>query len=277
MVIPTRNSENTVDTCLASIKEQDYPSIEIIVVDNHSDDSTVSIARRYTDNVFSAGPERSAQRNFGAERASGEYILFPDSDMVLTPRVVSSCVELAERDSSVLAVVVPEESFGVGFWSRCRRLERLFYKGIDWLEAARFFKRATFMDMGGYDLQNTGTEDFDLPQRIKASHGQGSVARTTELVMHDEQRRSLLGACRTNYYYGHGLDAYRSVEANRENFQKQYNIFKRYRLFFSNPRMLFEDPLLGIGVLFMKACEFSSWGAGFLMGKASSLWRRASG
>lgn len=276
VIVPTRNSEKTLEACLASIKEQEYPRIELIVVDNHSTDNTVAIARRFADEVCEAGPERSAQRNLGAEHAAGDYLLFPDSDMVLSPDVVGSCVQRSVQEPSVLAVVIPEESFGQGFWSRCRRLERLFYKGVDWLEAARFFNRKAFIEMGGYDLRNTGTEDFDLPQRIKSRFGPGSVSRTTELVFHDEQRRSLLGACRTNYYYGHGLDAYRSVEANRENFQKQYNIFKRYRLFFSSPRMLFEDPVLGIGVLFMKACEFASWGAGFLVGKLSSFLKNAS-
>lgn len=271
VVVPTRNSEKTLGACLDSILQQSYPNIEIIVVDNHSVDATASIAHRYTERVYEVGPERSEQRNFGADRGTGEYLLFPDSDMVLTKDVISSCVELALADPSVLAVVIPEESFGEGFWSRCRRLERLFYKGVDWLEAARFFTRETFLEMGGYDLSNTGTEDFDLPQRIKARYGSMSVSRTPQLVMHDEQRRSLFGACRTNYYYGHGLDAYRSVEANRENFQKQYNIFKRYKLFFSDPRALFEDPLLGLGVLFMKACEFGAWGAGFLVGKLSGM------
>lgn len=274
VVVPTRNSGKTLGACLDSIVEQSYKNIEIIVVDNDSTDDTRVIADRFTEKVFRIGPERSAQRNYGAGQAIGEYLLFPDSDMVLTPDIVKSCVERVLDDPGVMAVVIPEESFGIGFWANCRRLERLFYKGVDWLEAARFFKTDTFLEMGGYDLRNTGTEDFDLPQRIKARYGPGSASRISELVFHDEQKRSLLDACWTNFYYGHGLDAYKSVEANKENFRKQYSIFKRYGLFFSDPRMLFDNPVLGLGVLFMKACEFGSWGAGFLTGKLRAGLKR---
>lgn len=273
VIVPTRNSGKTIRACLESIAGQSYPNVEIIVVDNHSEDDTCLIATRYTDMVFQQGPERSAQRNYGARVSHGEYLLFPDSDMELSEDVVKECVEELVRDPGIKAVVIPEESFGIGFWAKCRRLERLFYKGVDWLEAARFFNKEVFLEMGGYDVRNTGTEDFDLPQRIRARFGAGSTSRISELVFHDEQERSLLEACRTNYYYGHGLNAYRSIEANKENFRKQYSIFRRYGLFFSDPRMLFGDPILGVGVLFMKACEFASWGAGFLVAKAGEHLR----
>lgn len=275
VIVPTRNSEKTIRACLVSLREQDYPNIEVIVVDNHSTDGTRFIAGEYADKVLQAGPERSAQRNAGARHAAGEFLLFPDSDMVLTGNVLRDCVDIASSDPMVRAIVIPEESFGIGFWSRCRRLERLFYKGVDWLEAARFFRRETFLEMGGYDVNNTGTEDFDLPQRIHALYGPGSIARSSELVYHDEQRRSLPGAIKTNYYYGHGLDVYRSREANKENFRKQYSIVKRYRLFFSDKRTLFKDPVLGAGMLFMKACEFAAWGAGFLVSRMRARRNKA--
>lgn len=274
VVVPTRNSEKTIGACLDSIKNQSYPNIEIIVVDNHSTDRTCDVARRYTEKVFLTGPERSAQRNYGAALAGGEYLLFPDSDMVLTEDVVRDCVDLVRESPGVAAVVIPEESFGEGFWSDCRRLERLFYKGVDWLEASRFFNRDVFLEMGGYDLRNTGTEDFDLPQRIKARHGAGSTSRISSLIYHNEQRRTLVEACRTNYYYGHALDAYLSVEANRGNFRKQQSVLQRYSLYFSDPRMLLRNPALGFGVLFMKLCEFGAWGTGFLTAKVKAILSR---
>ena len=273
IVVPTRNSEKTLDVCLDYIARQSYRNIEIIVVDNHSTDGTLDIAARYTQKVFLAGPERSAQRNYCAKHAACQYLLFPDSDMILTENVVKECVELLRDDPFASAIVIPEESIGVGFWSECRRLERMFYKGVDWLEAARFFKKDSFVEMGGYDTRNTGTEDFDLPQRMKAVYGADCVSRISALVYHDEGRRSLLEACRVNFYYGHGLEAYKTVEANKENFRKQQSIGKRYSLFLSDPRTLFKDPVLGLGVLFMKFCEFGSWGAGFVTSKIGSMLR----
>jgi glycosyltransferase involved in cell wall biosynthesis len=54
VVIPTYNSEKTLEMCLESIANQDYPKdkIEIIIADGGSIDRTLEIARRYTDKIF---------------------------------------------------------------------------------------------------------------------------------------------------------------------------------------------------------------------------------
>jgi len=64
--------------------------MEIIVVDNNSQDKTKEIAYRYTDKVYNFGPERSAQRNFGVKQAAGKYILYLDADMVLSENVMKN-------------------------------------------------------------------------------------------------------------------------------------------------------------------------------------------
>src|ERR1700733_4303935 len=83
VVVTTRNSGQTLEACLRSIRRQAYEPTELVVVDNHSTDGTVEIARRYADHVATIGPERSAQRNHGATLASGALLLFIDADMVL--------------------------------------------------------------------------------------------------------------------------------------------------------------------------------------------------
>jgi len=277
VIVPTHNSGKTIGACLASILVQTYPNVEIVVVDNNSDDNTRQIASTYTDKVLVQGPERSAQRNYGAQVSRGDYLLFPDCDMDLSRNVIRECINKVEREPAIKAIVVPEVSFGAGFWARCRKLERSYYIGVEWLEAARFFERSAFEEMEGYDLRNTGTEDFDLPQRIRAKYGPLSHSRVSSFVYHDEQDMSLIETCKTNYYYGQKLDVYRSVDANKENFRKQYNIMKRYSLFFSDPRRLFSDPLLGLGTLLMKACDLGAWASGFAVAKAAEYSRNLKG
>lgn len=73
VIVPTRNSEATVGRCLESIIKQNYSNVEIIVVDNYSDDRTRQIAEKYGAKIYLKGPERGAQVNFGVKKALGRY------------------------------------------------------------------------------------------------------------------------------------------------------------------------------------------------------------
>ena len=79
VIVTTKNSGRTIGVCLQSIKDQDYGNVEIIVVDNQSSDNTKEVSVKYTVKVYDKGPERSAQRNYGAIKSSGKYLLFIDS------------------------------------------------------------------------------------------------------------------------------------------------------------------------------------------------------
>lgn len=266
VIITTKNNERTLPALLQSIKDQSYSAIETIVVDNKSTDRTPQIAKKYKASLFNKGPERSAQRNEGAKRSKGDYLLVLDSDMVLTPYVVKKCVQMIEKHPSVIALNIPEESIGEGFWARCKSLERSFYSGesdVSWMQGARFFRRKEFFEMKGYDEKNTGTEDFDLPQRIRRAYGNKSIRTVNALIYHDEGKLSLLTTLRKKYYYAKKLNTYTSQEANKEMFGKQANIFLRYKLFFSNPKKLFHNPLVGLGMLSMKTLEFAAGGSGY--------------
>jgi len=269
IIIPTRNSGKFLEKCLISIKNQTYRNIEIIVVDNDSTDKTKEISRKYTEFIFDKGPERSAQRNFGAFKSKGRYLLFIDSDMELSKNVVSECVGKINQDPNLRGLIIPEESVGEGFWTKCKALERSFYVGVDWIEAARFFQKKIFEEMTGYDEKQTGTEDYDLPQRVKEKYGENSIGRIKTFIFHNEGRLSLLRTLSKKFYYAKTLKVYSTKRINEEYFKKQANPLNRYVLYLSNPFKLFKEPLFGFGMLFMKTSEFFAGGAGYLLGKYS--------
>jgi glycosyltransferase involved in cell wall biosynthesis len=265
VIVPTYNSANYLEACLQSIVEQSYTNIELIVVDNNSMDNTKEIAQKYTKMVFNRGPERSAQRNFGVLQSKGGYILIIDSDMQLSRDVVKACVETISN-SDLKALIIPEESFGEGFWAQCKKLERSFYSGIDWQEAARFFDCEIYEELGGYDEEQTGSEDYDLPNRLEQQYGKESIARVKEMIYHNEQKLSLAKVCRKKFYYANTLRSYVNKSANQGRLSKQTAILLRYWIFISRPIKLFRNPILGMGMLFMKTCEFASGAVGFLLG-----------
>src|SRR4051812_7301335 len=72
--IPTRNRERTIAACLQSIRAQDYPRLEIIVIDNGSTDRTAEIARRYADVVEHSDQPLGAVRQRSIELSSGTIL-----------------------------------------------------------------------------------------------------------------------------------------------------------------------------------------------------------
>jgi len=87
VVVPTRNAARTLAACLESLRAQTTPC-RTVVVDNGSTDGTTAIAEEWADVVLHAGPERSAQRNYGARAYPAPVVGFIDADMVLAPTVV---------------------------------------------------------------------------------------------------------------------------------------------------------------------------------------------
>ena len=112
-----------------------------------------------------AEANRSAQRNAGAVRAPSEYIVFIDSDMRLTPDVLEECVATFQESDAEL--VIPEIDVGKSYWARVGAFERSFYKTAWWLHAARCYRKAQFLEIGGFDVALVGPEDWDLDQRIR--------------------------------------------------------------------------------------------------------------
>ncbi len=264
VIVPTKNSAKTLGACLESIKNQTYEHIEIIVIDNFSSDKTPNIAKKYTKLFYSKGPERSAQRNFGVSTATGKYVIIIDSDMNLSSNVIQECVKVMEDNRKITGLVIPEESFGEGFWARCKKLERSFYVGIPYMEAARFFKRSDYLKVGGYNEKMTSGEDWDLSQRIEEL---GEIDRVGSFIYHNEGRISLWKSIKKKFYYAEKFTKYKYSNKSAANVSQQTSIIGRYRLFFSNPKRLFKNPIIGIGMLFMKTCEFGFGGAGYLRAK----------
>jgi glycosyltransferase involved in cell wall biosynthesis len=254
--------------CLESIRAQTYEPIELVGVDNHSTDGTAELAAPLVDRFLSTGPERSAQRNAGARASSGDHLLFVDSDMVLEPNVVSECVEVAGvGPAEQTIVVIPEVSVGTGFWARCKALERSCYVGEETIEAARFFPRALFFELDGFDEDlPAGPEDWDLHARARRAGAR--LARTAAYIRHDEGDLRLADTLAKKFHYGGSMGPYirRHPSLARRQLRLVRPAFVRHR------RRLASEPGVAAGMLFMKSLELLAGAAGLGL---SALRRQA--
>lgn len=92
---------------------------EIIVVDSQSTDSTVAIAREFTDQVFvREWPGYVEQKNFAAAQASHDWIFSLDADERVTPALAGEITALATNAPAAPGYRVPRVTFHLGRWIR---------------------------------------------------------------------------------------------------------------------------------------------------------------
>ena len=257
LVITTLNEEKNIENCLQSIKSQTYPNIEIIVVDNFSTDKTQTIAKPYTELIFTKGPERSAQRNFGMiEKSQGEYVMFIDADMTLSPDLIARCVA-AMQDASLVALHISEIVLGENFWSQVRRFERSFYDGTV-IDGARFFRKNSFVAVGGFDETMSGPEDWDIYKKIKK---EGEILLipnegTKAVIFHNEAEFNFKKYLKKKKYYSQSFDTYVAKwGATDPDIKKQLGLWYRYfGVFLEQDKWekLFSHPILTVGLYFLR-------------------------
>lgn len=96
VIVPVYNAESTLTRCLSSIAEQSYTSLQVIVVDDGSEDTSASICDRFAqlDDRFIAVHTQNqgvcAARNVALSMRKGEYISFVDSDDCIHPRMIET-------------------------------------------------------------------------------------------------------------------------------------------------------------------------------------------
>lgn len=255
IVVPTYNSALTIEKCLQSIIGQTYSPIELIVVDNNSSDQTFDLALKYTDKVYNFGSERSSQRNFGLiSSGTGEFGMYIDSDMILSPSVVEACVLEYERSPAIAGVYIQEVILGKGLFYDVKRFERYFYTATP-IDAVRFFRLKEFRSFGGFDeaifFEGSG-EDWDLDLQLhkfgqfKVALGEQEDLISWDLfsycaerckmpqgygpwIFHDESRLTLLSYIKKKIYYSKGFDRYiHKWGRENRNVKLQFSVLYRF-------------------------------------------------
>lgn len=250
VVASTFNEARNIGHLLKSCLNQTYSNLEVIVVDSQrTSDNTAEIARESGAKVYKYGRERSEQRNFGVKKATGKYVLILDADMKLESEVIGECAKVIGQDSETKSVIIPEKSYGENYWARCKALERNCYLGDPRIEAARFFDRSLFLNLGGYDSKMISGEDWDLARKFKNT---GKVGRINKFIYHNEGRLSLLGDVRKKIYYSRKSDQY--IFKNVKSL-KDIILFVFRPAYFRNWKVLLSDPVHLPGMVLMKLFE----------------------
>jgi|SRR5581483_10858214 len=114
VVISAYNAQETILRCLESVKDL---ADEIILVDNSSTDSTNSIARKYTKKIYKRenNPMLNVNKNFGISKATGDWVLYLDSDEECSPELQKE-IGLVLRDPKADGYFMPRKNIIFNKW-----------------------------------------------------------------------------------------------------------------------------------------------------------------
>jgi glycosyltransferase involved in cell wall biosynthesis len=116
-VVPARNAEHWIESCLSAIRSNE--PAEIILVDGGSTDRTVELARPWVDKVIDdGGTGVAAARMMGVASASQPWVALVDADVVLPPNALRD-LDQERRDRHLVALQAGLRSVGAGdYWSQ---------------------------------------------------------------------------------------------------------------------------------------------------------------
>ena len=275
VVISTRNCADQLERCLGALALQTHSEIEVIVVDNHSTDGTLTVAINSGARTATLGPERSAQRNHGIFRmANGRIIGYLDADMIPGPDFVRVLVEQIGTSESL---IVPREIIlGTPKWERLRNFERDLCRNTV-IEPFRFASRDVWSVIGGFDENLTGPEDWDLALRAGihfasqpsaignslspdwpyAAYVKSLTASGTDsaALFHDESDLNIALLRSKKAYYSSGLIRYQEKWPRHINVRKQLHPIHRLIYTFCSQgrwRKCLQHPVTSVQLLLFK-------------------------
>lgn len=202
IVVAAFNAEPFIAETLASVLSQDYPLIEVIVVDDGSSDGTSREVAKFGDKVAYVRQDNSgggsAPRNAGARLAHGEFLGFFDADDLMMPGRIRRQVDFLAAHPEAVAAVMNYRNFSdvgdhpVTHFETCTELMRTLGgrkslllepgQARDLLIPENFaitggvlYRAQAFNEAGGFDQSLFIGEDLELLYRVSRQGGIGVV------------------------------------------------------------------------------------------------------
>lgn len=256
VIIPTKNSAKTLPSCLESLRRQTHSPLEIIVVDNYSNDDTRKIAEEYSARALQKGNERSAQVNYGVNHAKGKYVYRVDSDVVIEPDVVAQAVEVCELYGYHGVIVRIVSDPAISLWSQVRSLERGNLYLYDTNVAVRFVRRDVFFNLKGFDENLVAFEDYDFHNRFVLAGYR--YARISSKERHLGEPKTLAEITRKHYYYGKYLRAFVGKNWKNASSRVMRQLAPARKAHIDNFHLLFEDPKIFVAFFVYQIVRYSA-------------------
>jgi glycosyltransferase involved in cell wall biosynthesis len=148
---------------------QDYPNLEVLVIDDGSTDDSLEVASRYGEQVRVLSQENQGLArtcNRGAREATGEWLVFLSADDRLEPTYVSELTRAVAREPEASFAYCSARLFGAESGVAPARPFSAFslIRGRNYINGSALTRRADYLEVGGYpeDLGEGAFDDWDF-------------------------------------------------------------------------------------------------------------------
>lgn len=175
IIIPTFNEEKYLPKLLKSIQKQSFKDFEVIISDANSTDKTPSIAEKFNFKLIKGGLPAKG-RNNGAKHAKGKYLLFLDSDTIISKKFLEKLLFNFEKEKANIASVginpikTPRNKKKYDFYSILFDFINFYLKTMSKVRPFSggyciFIKKKLHNEINGFDEKLRIGEDFDYVLR----------------------------------------------------------------------------------------------------------------
>lgn len=191
VIIPTLQEQSYIGAMLSKLLKV-KPSVEVVVVDGGSQDKTVEVAQRFTAKVYQIGKRGiAAGRNYGAQRANGDILVFLDTDVTFPTTFPEKLLRIF-RDSSVVGAtcsIMPlHQQVGAMVFFKLYNLAIRATAKFKAHSRGEFFavRKTAFQKAKGFDETMPCLEDHDLANRLSKL---GRFVYISDLTVYESLRR----------------------------------------------------------------------------------------
>lgn len=265
VVVPVLNSEKTIENCIKSLLNQDYPKgkYEIIIVDNRSSDNTSSIIQKYGKNLrFLKEQKRNSYyaRNKGIVNAKGSIIAFIDSDCIADRNWLSYISKAFENKSlKIVGGKINSYVKNTPILEYCDIFyhpQELFLKSTTpFFATANMAVRKKDLDrVGAFNASLESGGDVELCSRLIKSKRE--MCYEPKAIVNHLYPDSLIKSMKKSYYYGKWHKFRKRNLGTHDSKVPMPGLFKILSIY-------------GINFLFFRIFQGISYKSGFYFGKVN--------
>ena len=168
IIIPTYNRSKSLPLSVKSVQDQTRGNWELIIIDDGSEDNTQEVLKDILKDdrikyYYQENQGVSVARNSGAKLATGDYLIFLDSDDVFFPDLIKNIYEAEFYKYDLICWQVLKNIDGKEKIWKAQQLDGMYNNIIaTFLAGSICFKKSIFLQVGGYDPKMSFGENYEL-------------------------------------------------------------------------------------------------------------------